>query len=234
MQHVALNWSSGKDAALAFYYLQKNANYQVTSLLTTISAAYGRVSMHGIREEVLEQQAQQMGIPLKKIYLQENADMQAYNQVMYNAVSEIKQNGVHTLAFGDIFLEDLRKYREAQLATVNVKAIFPLWKKNTASLVKEIEDVGIKAMIVCVNNLYLGKDFLGRYINRQFLRDLPTGIDPCGENGEFHTLVIDAPHFSKALKVQPGEIVHKKHTTNNDDQEKRESDFYFLDVVSNE
>lgn len=227
MQDVILNWSSGKDAALAFYYLQQSSDYRVKGLLTSISETYGRVSMHGVKEAILELQAQHMGMPLQKIYLPEQADMAAYSQIMSAAVNEVKAGGIDTMAFGDIFLEDLRKYREEQLSSSGMQVVFPLWKKETASLVQEIEDKGIKAMIVCVNEGNLGKEFLGRYVNRELLNDLPPGIDPCGENGEFHTLVIDAPYFSKPLPVDKGEIVHRTYRLD----EKNHSGFYFLDML---
>jgi uncharacterized protein (TIGR00290 family) len=226
MQEVILNWSSGKDAALAFYYLSQSDAYRVAGLLTSISAGYKRVSMHGIAEEILDMQARYMDIPLRKIYLPENADMQAYNNIMSAAVTDIKAAGIDTMAFGDIFLEDLKKYREEQLATAGMKAVFPLWKKDTASLVQEVEDCGIKAMIVCVNEQNLGKEFLGRYIGRELLKELPAGVDPCGEHGEFHTLVVDAPYFKTALPVATGEIVHRAYRLD----EHSQSGFYFLDV----
>ncbi len=230
MEKVVLNWSSGKDAALAFYYLQQSNDYKPASLLTTVSSAYGRVSMHGVREDILAMQAAKMNMPLKKIYLPESSNINEYNNIMKSAVQEIKQSGIRTMAFGDIFLEDLRQYREEQLATEGVSAIFPLWKKNTTDLVKEVEDAGIKAVIVCVNAKYLGPEFLGKIIDRDLLKLLPADVDPCGENGEFHTLVIDAPYFSEALNVKTGEVVHKKYSSGNSDQA-WDSEFYFLDVV---
>ncbi len=229
MQEVVLNWSSGKDAALAFYYLQQSNAYHISGLLTSISDRYKRVSMHGVSEEILDLQARYMDMQLQKIYLPEDADMQAYNSIMSAAVAEIKGRGINTMAFGDIFLEDLRKYREQQLAAVGMQAIFPLWQKDTVSLVQEVEDRGIKAMIVCVNEKHLGKAFLGRYIGRELLQDLPAGVDPCGENGEFHTLVVDAPYFTAALPVVPGEIVHREYRLD----EHSKSGFYFLDVQIN-
>lgn len=227
MQEVILNWSSGKDAALAFHYLQQSNAYRVSGLLTSISDKYKRVSMHGVTEEILDLQARHMGMPLQKIYLPEDADMQTYNNIMSAAVLKIKAAGIDTMAFGDIFLEDLRQYREQQLAAADMQAVFPLWKKDTVSLVQEVEDCGIKAMIVCVNEKHLGKEFLGRYIGRELLQDLPAGVDPCGENGEFHTLVVDAPYFTAALPVVPGETVHREYRLD----EHSKSGFYFLDVL---
>ncbi|WP_118974042.1 adenine nucleotide alpha hydrolase [Taibaiella koreensis] len=227
MQDIVLNWSSGKDAALALYHLLQTGDYRVRSLLTSLSEAYGRISMHGVREEVLERQAKHMQLPLQKIYLPEDADMDTYNRIMGDTVAAIKQAGIDTMGFGDIFLEDLRAYREQQLATAGMKALFPLWKKNTAGLVKEVEDCGIKALIVCVNDRYLDQSFLGRFIGRDLLADLPDHVDPCGEYGEYHSLVIDAPYFSAPLPVTPGETVFREYRVNEDSRQ----GFYFLDVL---
>ena len=223
-----LNWSSGKDAALALYELQQSNTYRVRSLLTSLSEAYGRISMHGVREEVLERQAMHLQLPLQKIYLPENADMDTYNRIMGTAVAAIRDAGIDTLAFGDIFLEDLRAYREKQLAAAGMKAVFPLWKKDTAALVKAVEDAGIRAMIICVNDRHLDPGFLGRYIDRSLLADLPPGVDACGENGEYHTLVIDAPYFSGGpLPVKTGATVFREYSLD----EHSKQGFYFLDVL---
>lgn len=228
MQSIVLNWSSGKDAALAFHYLQQEKQYRPDRLLTTLSAAYDRVSMHGTREAVLDLQAESMGIPLQKIRLPENAGIETYNSLMAAAVSEIRASGTTMMAFGDIFLEDLREFREAQLAKVNMGAVFPLWKKDTRALVQEVEDAGIEAMIVCVNDRYLDKSFLGRYINRDLLDQLPQNVDPCGEHGEFHTLVVNAPYFKEPLPVSTGEIVYKQYE---DKENAWDNGFYYLDVA---
>jgi len=228
MEPIVLNWSSGKDAALAYYYLQKSGVYQVNGLLTTLSAAYKRVSMHGVPEEVLDMQAGQMRQDLHKIYLPESAGMEIYNALMREAVETIRNKGIRHLAFGDLFLEDLRRYREEQLAAENFRAVFPLWKKNTHALVEEIEDVGIRAMIICVDERFLGKEFLGKPIDRQLLELLPAGVDPCGENGEFHTLVTDAPFFREPLAIEKGDIVHNSDKGNQ--QMELDTGFWFLDV----
>lgn len=229
MEELILNWSSGKDAAMAYLRLLNDKRYKVKGLLTSLSASYRRVSMHGVTEDILDAQALRMGLPLRKIYLPENADMESYNRIMGTAVDKIKGEHINTMAFGDIFLEDLRKYREQQLHQKAMKAVFPLWKENTAELVKMVEDKDIKAMIICVNEKYLGKEFLGRIINRQLLADLPANVDPCGENGEYHTLVIDAPFFSDALHIKTGEIVHKNYAST-DDKQTWDNGFYFLDL----
>lgn len=230
MQDVALNWSSGKDAAMAYYHLQHSNTYHVKTLLTSLSETYNRVSMHGTPAALLEVQAQRMQLPLRQIHLPENADMETYNGIMQTAVQELKATGINTFAFGDIFLEDLKAYREAQLALAGAKAIFPLWKKDTRELVGQLEDVGIKAMIICVHDKFLGKEFLGRFVNRELLETLPDNVDPCGENGEFHSVVIDAPFFSEAIPVSKGETVYKNYATSSTDDAAWHSGFYFLDV----
>lgn len=228
MYNTVLNWSSGKDAALALHYLLQDNGHNVAGLLTTLSDTYGRVSMHGTQETILDMQADSIGLPLQKIRLPENAGMDTYNDLMAEAVTALKARGAGTMAFGDIFLEDLRQYRESQLAKAGMGAVFPLWKKDTVSLVQEVEDTGIKAMIVCVNDRFLGKEFLGKFIGRELLKTLPGNVDPCGEHGEFHTLVIDAPYFKEALPVRQGTVVYKKYE---DGEGKWDSGFYYLDVL---
>ncbi len=228
MQDIILNWSSGKDASFAYFLLKKEGKNNISSLLTSISAQFDRVSMHGTRVEVLEKQAELMQISLEKILVPENADMETYNKTMQNSIQKFIDQDIKTFAFGDIFLEDLRKYREEQLAKIDAKAIFPLWKMDTKSLVERVEDAGIVAKIVCVNDKYLNKEFLGRTINRQLLNDLPINVDPCGENGEYHTLVIDAPFFKEKMKTKEGEIVYKKYDSGDG---KWDSGFYYLDMI---
>lgn len=228
---IVLNWSSGKDASFAYHLLKGDKKYDVVSLLTTVSAQYNRVSMHGSRIEILEKQAALMEVPLKKIVIPENADMEIYDKTMQLALKDFIENDIKTFAFGDIFLEDLRKYREAQLTKIKAEAVFPLWKKDTISLVEAIEDTGIVAKIICVNNQYLSKEFLGRTINRQFLNDLPANVDPCGENGEYHTLVIDAPFFKEKMKVREGETIYKKYDAGDGTWD---TGFYYLDMILEE
>jgi len=228
MKDIVLNWSSGKDASFACYLLKKDKKYNISSLLTSVSVQYDRVSMHGTRIEILEKQAELMGLSLEKIRIPEHADMETYNKTMQHALQKFIEKDIKTFAFGDIFLEDLRKYREAQLAKIGAKAIFPLWKMDIKSLVEQVEDAGIVAKIICVNDQYLDKEFLGKTINRQLLNDLPANVDPCGENGEYHTLVIDAPFFKEKLQVFEGEVVYKKYPSEDGNWD---SGFYYLDMV---
>ncbi len=230
-KNTVLNWSSGKDAALAYYFLiQNNSEYRVRQLLTTINQNHNRIVMHGVREELLDAQAMQMNLPLNKIYLPESPDDEMYKTAMQDALTHLKGQDIYTAAFGDIFLEDLKLYREQQLAGAGFQAVFPLWKMNTYELVGMLEDTGIEAMIVCLNEKFLSREMLGRKIDRSFLCDLPANVDPCGENGEFHTFVYNAPYFAEAIPVVKGETVYKEYKQAADDNDKWNTGFYFLDL----
>lgn len=229
MGKVVLNWSSGKDASLAYYLLQQQ-KVPVSHLLTTLSADYNRVFMHGVREELLDMQAERMGLPLVKVKLPASPSDDMYKNAMQETLTQLKKEDVTTAAFGDIFLEDLKVYREQQLAAVGIDALFPLWKRDTRELVAAVEDAGIEAIIVCTNAKYLGQDFLGRKIDRQLLADLPDNVDPCGENGEFHTFVYNAPFFSAPIPITIGEAVYKQYDSG--DGKAWDTGFWFLDVMA--
>jgi uncharacterized protein (TIGR00290 family) len=227
---IVMNWSSGKDAALAYHLLLQDNNYKVTHLLTTLSQEHGRVFMHGVREKLLDIQAERMKLPLLKVKLPASPDDGLYRAAMMDALAGLKAQGITMAAYGDIFLESLRIYREQQLAQTGMTGLFPLWKKDTRQLIHAIEQAGIEAIVVCVNEKYLGKESLGKQINADFLNTLPANVDPCGENGEFHTFVYNAPFFSSPIPIATGEIVHKTYASS----EKKEWDtgFYFIDVDS--
>ncbi len=227
--NTVLNWSSGKDAALAYHKLSNQSGYKVTQLLTTLSQEYERVFMHGTREQLLDLQADRMKLPLKKVKLPASPDDNLYKDAMRTAMQQFASEDITAAAFGDIFLEDLKTYREQQLAQINMQAVFPLWNMDTRSLVAEVEQVGIKAIIVCVSDNHLGKELLGREINADLLQDLPAGVDPCGENGEYHSFVYDAPFFHSPIAVKTGEIVHKQYLSANGDSA-WDTGFYFLDL----
>ena len=175
--------------------------------------------MHGVREALLDAQAERMNLPLKKIKLPASPSDDLYKAAMTTALNELKQNGITTAAFGDIFLEDLKAYREEQLKQIGMEAVFPLWKSGTTELVSLLEETGIQAMVVCVNEQHLGKEFLGRMVNRSFLNDLPDGVDPCGENGEFHTFTYDGPLFSSAVPIETGDKVLKVYEIDSERKE---------------
>ncbi len=225
-----MNWSSGKDAALAFHLLAQQPQFKVSHLLTTLSLDHERVFMHGVREELLDMQAQRMNLPILKVKLPASLDDPIYKQAMLETMTSLQEQGVSVAAYGDIFLEDLKIYREQQLAQAGMTAIFPLWKKDTRELVHMVEANGIDAIIVCVSDRFLGKEFLGRKINAALLNDLPANVDPCGENGEFHSFVYNAPFFSTPIPLTLGEVVHKTYTSPSGDS-KWDTGFYFMDII---
>ena len=205
MRKAYFNWSTGKDAALALYYLKKNSNLKIDKLLTTINAHHDRVSMHGLRRELLLRQVESIGISLTTVELPEQPSMEEYDALMTATVNELKRDGYTDCGFGDIFLEDLRTYREQQLKGINCH--FPLWKKNTTKLLSEFISQGYKAVVICINGDLLDASFVGRELDYSFLNDLPDTVDPCGENGEFHTFCYDGPIFSNPVKFEFGEKI---------------------------
>lgn len=228
------NWSGGKDSALALYHAQKSEVYQVEKLLTNINGKHHRISMHGVREELLVQQAESIGVPLQKIILPEEPSMQEYEQEMKDNLLTLKKENFTHAIFGDIFLEDLKAYREKQLATIGLTAAFPIWKRNTVELIHEFIDLGFKTILVCIKADLLPKEFAGRIIDREFLKDLPKNVDACGENGEFHTFVFDGPIFSKPISFTKGEIVYKEYVAPKTDENLTTSSsfgFYFQDLI---
>ncbi|MEB2776955.1 diphthine--ammonia ligase [Algoriphagus sp. D3-2-R+10] len=205
------NWSGGKDSALTLYKLQQSQEVEIACLLTSISQKYQRISMHGVRVDLLEAQTEQIGIPLVKMEVPDMPSMTVYEETMRNMLSELKKEGITASVFGDIFLEDLRTYRENKLAELDLTGVFPLWKQPTDLLIQEFLDLGFKTITTCVNEKYLDKSFVGRVIDEDFLKDLPANVDPCGENGEFHTFVYDGPIFSKPINFEKGEVVLRKY-----------------------
>lgn len=221
------NWSSGKDSALALYYLLQDENYSIDFLLTSVNAHYKRVSMHGLRVELLQQQLNAISIPNGTVELPEHPTNAEYEKLMGEKVDQLKANGFECAAFGDIFLEDLKKYREQQLQALNIKTVFPLWKKDTKQLINEFIDLGFKAVVVCVNAVLLDKSFSGRLIDKDFISDLPKEIDPCGENGEFHTFCFDGSVFKHPVKFAIGETVFKEYQNGG-----MKSGFWFCDLLT--
>lgn len=193
---------------MALYALLKSSRYEVVSLLTTLSKQYERISHHGVRVELLEQQAAALGICLHKLYLpQANCSLEDYEALMKKTMLEYKDKDVLTVAFGDVFLQELREYRQRNLAKIGMEAIFPNWRLDTAELFRTFIALGFKAYLTCVDSEKLGKDFAGRPLDADLIRDLPDGVDPCGENGEFHSYVYDGPIFKWPVGVTIGEVV---------------------------
>ena len=205
------NWSSGKDSALALYKILQNSDFKIEYLLTSVNEKYQRISMHGVRVELLEAQAKSIGLPLKIMQIPEMPTMEVYEEVMTKTLTELKNEGITHSVFGDIFLEDLRKYREDKLAEMGFEGVFPIWKIPTKDLIQEFIRLGFKTVVVCVNERYLDKSFVGRIIDQDFINDLPENVDVCGENGEFHTFCYDGPIFSKPINFEIGEIVYRKY-----------------------
>ena len=204
-----LSWSSGKDSAWSLYVLQHAPEYRVCGLLTTVNAASDRVAMHSTRRELLEAQAASAGLPLHIIRLPSPCSDEIYEAQMQGAYSSAVTRGVGAMAFGDLFLEDIRVYRERGLAGSGIKPVFPVWKLPTDVLVREMIAAGLRSRVVCVDPQKLPAEFAGRNVDEQFLRDLPAYVDPCGENGEFHTFVYDGPMFRWPIAVEDSEVVER-------------------------
>jgi uncharacterized protein (TIGR00290 family) len=201
-------WSGGKDSALCLHKIKEGKKYDVRYLLTTVNETYRRISMHGVREELLDMQAASIGIPLIKVYVKEGTNAE-YEKKMEETLLKVKKKAVSHVIFGDIFLEDLRKYREENLARVDMQAVFPLWKQDTRQLVGEFLSLGFKTITCCVNDARLGEEHAGIVLNPEFISSLPPEVDPCGENGEFHTFAFEGPLFSKPIRFKTGEKIYK-------------------------
>ena len=201
-------WSGGKDSSLALYKVFQENKYEVMALLTTLNAQFKRVSMHGVREELLDLQATSIGLPLVKMFVSEGTNVE-YEKTMEALLLQYKAKGVSTVIFGDIFLEDLRTYRENNLAKVGLIAEFPLWKSDTKELINEFFQLGFKTITCCVNDAYLGEDRVGEEITEEFIKTLPANVDPCGENGEYHTFCFAGPVFKNQIRFTVGEKVYK-------------------------
>lgn len=227
------NWSSGKDSAFALYKILQEEKYDISALLTSINKEFQRISMHGVHVSLLEKQAENLGIPLIKMELPKEPSMEEYRQIMTKTMTGIQAKGVTYSIFGDIFLEDLRKYREDQLNAIGMKAVFPLWKHNTSELIHEFLDLGFKTIVTCVNGSYLDKSFAGRIIDQKFIDDLPENVDPCGENGEFHTFTFDGPIFKKPVQFEIGETVKKTYSKPKTTSEEQDEEyvFWFCDLL---
>lgn len=203
---VLLSWSGGKDSALSLFEITKTSPSPV-ELFTTINVKNGRVAMHGFTEQLLEKQAESLRLPLHKIYIPDPCSNEEYGQIMSEFLIKKRKRGIDTVVFGDLFLEDIRKYREENLACLNMKALFPLWEEPTTNVALKFIRDGFKAVITCVDLNVLSKEFSGRLYNMDLLGDLPVEVDPCGENGEFHTFVFDGPIFSNPVMWKKGEQV---------------------------
>lgn len=218
-ERVIVAWSGGKDSALALYEILKTGGFEIAKLLTTITKDYDRISIHGVRRVLLEQQAKALRIPLEEMFITKGASDAEYEGELLKTLNRHRDNGVFSVVFGDIFLEDVRKYREQILAKAEINGIFPLWKRDTKKLALKFIKLGFKAVITSIDSNVLGKDFVGREYDEQFLSELPAGVDSCGENGEFHSFVYGGPIFHESVGFKKGEIVL------------RDNHFYYCDLL---
>jgi uncharacterized protein (TIGR00290 family) len=201
-----LSWSSGKDSAWTLHALRQQGAYEVVGLLTTVNSAYDRVAMHGTRASVLRAQAAVAGLPLIELPLPWPCSNAQYEAVMRDACAAAVSDGVEAMAFGDLYLEDVRSYREGRLAGTGITPVFPLWGRDTGALVREMLDGGLRARVTCVDPSKLPASFAGRQLDASLLAELPPGADPCAENGEFHTCAYAGPMFAKPILLLPGAV----------------------------
>ena len=225
-------WSGGKDSALCLHKVLMEGKFEVKYLLTTLNADLKRVSMHGVREELLDKQAEEIGIPLIKIFVSEGTN-EEYERKMEEMLIKLKEEGIDNSIFGDIFLEDLRKYREKNLKKVNVRGVFPLWKRDTKELVQEFMSLGFKTITCCTNDEYLGEEWAGRVLDEDFIINLPKTVDPCGENGEFHTFCFAGPIFKNEIKLKTGEKIYKPLEIKMADRKSGTKGFWYCDLLKN-
>jgi uncharacterized protein (TIGR00290 family) len=216
-ERVLIAWSSGKDSAFALQVLRAQG-VAVAGLLTTINAAFDRVAMHAVRVALLRAQAEAVGLPLLEVGIPSPCSNEAYEAAMAGALATARERGITAVAFGDLFLEDVRRYREERMAGTGLRPLFPLWGRPTRELAEEMIALGQKAVLTCVDPRALPRDFAGRAFDAALLRDLPDGVDPCGENGEFHSFAWDGPAFRRPVPVRVGEVVLR-------------DDFVFADLI---
>ncbi len=219
-ERILLSWSGGKDSCMALHEIQKSNGYEIV-LLTTVTEGYDRISMHGVRRTLLERQAESLGLHLVKVYIPKKSTQEEYELRMKEVLTKHQNEGANSVAFGDIFLEDLRRYREENLYRIGMRGIFPIWRKNTSELIRRFIDLGFKAVVTCVDPKALDPSFAGRVIDDDFISQLPVHVDPCGENGEFHSFVFDGPIFEREVKFSLGEVVLR-------------DSFYFCDLLPDE
>ncbi|MCR6641561.1 MAG: diphthine--ammonia ligase [Sporocytophaga sp.] len=233
MQKAVFCWSGGKDSAFALYRALSSGEFEILALLTTINSAYSRVSMHGVREDLMDLQAEHIGIPLYKVYIPEVCTNEEYEKQMEEAMLFWKEKGVSHVIFGDIFLEDLKRYREEKLEKVGMKAVFPLWMENTAELLSSFLGLGFKTMICSGSCKNINEELVGETLSEELVGLMAPGTDPCGENGEFHTFVYEGPVFRDKLDVACTEKVVKYYKIKKETEgkiEEEEVGYWFADI----
>lgn len=204
-----ISWSSGKDSAWALHVVRQQAEVNIVGLLTTVNTAHARVAMHAVRETLLEAQADALGLPLVKVPIPSPCPNDVYETRMETAMRRARVEGITHMVFGDLFLEDIRKYREEKLAPTGVRPLFPIWGLDTSALARRMINAGLRAYVTCIDPRKLERPFAGRTFDAALLTDLPVGVDPCGENGEFHTFAFQGPMFTRPISACVGEIVER-------------------------
>lgn len=204
-----ISWSTGKDSAWMLDQLTKNPSVEITGLFCTVNEEFARTAMHAVRVELLKLQAERLGLALSILKIPYPCSNERYEKIMGEFSAQAVSSGVQCFAFGDLYLEDIRAYREAQFQNFDLELLFPIWKQPTDQLAKKMVNSGLKAVVTCVDPKQISPEFAGREFNKSFLEDLPEGVDPCGENGEFHTFVYDSPAFSAPIEIQRGKIVER-------------------------
>ncbi len=218
-ERILVAWSGGKDSALAVHELKKSRRYEIEALFCTLTEGFDRVSMHGVRQILIERQALAIGCPLKKVFIPYPCSNESYDSVMKDALLPYRDSGIQKVAFGDIFLDDIKRYREDQMKKTGMTCLFPLWGRDSSLLARSFIDAGFRAVITCVDSTRLDRTYTGRIMDHAFLEDLPEGVDPSGEKGEFHTFVFDGPLFRQPVSFEMGEI------------RLRDERFYFCDLI---
>ena len=206
---AVVSWSSGKDSAFALWEVRRSGELDVVGLLTTLTKNFGRVSIHGVRDELLQRQAESLGLPIRRVEIPYPCPNSLYEEAMGRAVEGMQADGISRVVFGDLFLEDVRAYRETRLAHSDIRPVFPLWHRNTTELARAMIQSGLRARVVSLDPRKLPRSFAGREFDTAFLAELPAGVDPCGENGEFHTFVTGGPMFDPPVPVKAGPVVER-------------------------
>jgi len=204
-----MSWSSGKDSALALHETREHGTVEIVGLLTTVNQEFERVAMHGVRRTLLEAQAERLGLPLHVVELPWPCPNEVYEDRMTDALGHAHDAGIEAMVFGDLFLEDVRRYRENALRDTGIGAVFPLWLRPTRQMAHDLLDLRFRAVVTCVDSAQAPAAIAGRWYDEILLSELPSGVDPCGENGEFHTVVVDGPIFSRPIDVVVGEVVDR-------------------------
>ncbi|EKB49045.1 diphthine--ammonia ligase [Cecembia lonarensis] len=227
---ISLAWLGGKDSAYALYHLNMTRGYQVVRLHTTFGEETKRVGLHGIDESLIQKQASLLGLPLYSIYYPASGDNQAYEKAMAEYLEQLKLEGIFHLAYGDIFLEDLKQYREKQLEKAGVQPVFPLWGRNTLQLINEFIQLGFMTAICAADADKVGEGWLGKVLDKEFLDALPPSVDPCGEHGEFHTFCFDGPIFSEKVPIEMGDTLKKSYSFKDNKGKIHSKQFWFKNI----